>query len=79
MELTTSGEMSQHGIIRLNKKGKKMKDKLETIKTNLIMLLRRIEEAKCPEEVNYNLFWKLEEINERLGEIEMLIQELEEL
>jgi len=56
-----------------------MKDKLETIKTNLIMLIKRIDEAKCPEEVNYDLFWNLEGINERLGEVEMLIQELEEL
>lgn len=56
-----------------------MKDKLETIKTNLIILLRRIDEVKCPEEVNYDLYWKLEEINERLGEVEILIQELEEM
>lgn len=55
------------------------KDKLETIKTNLIMLLRRIDEAKCTEEVNYDLYWKLEEINEKLGEVEILILELEEL
>jgi hypothetical protein len=56
-----------------------MKDKLETIRTNLIMLIKRIDEANCPEEVNYDMFWKLEEINEKLGEVEMLIQDLEEL
>ena len=56
-----------------------MKDTLETIKTNLIILLRRIDEVKYPDEINYDLFWKLEEINERLGEVEILIQELEEL
>jgi hypothetical protein len=55
-----------------------MKEKLETIRTNLIMLVKRIDEAKCSEEVNYDSYWKLEEINEKLGEIEMLIQDLEE-
>lgn len=56
-----------------------MKEKLETIETNLIMLIRKIEEIKCDKEVNYDLFRKLEEINEKIEEIEMLLQELEEL
>ncbi len=55
-----------------------MKEKLDTIETNLIMLIRRIEEIKCSKEVNYDLFWKLEEINGKISEIEILIQELEE-
>lgn len=56
-----------------------MKEKLDTIETNLIMLIRKIEELKCSGEVNYDAFWKLENINEKIEEIEMLIQELEEL
>ncbi|GJQ44123.1 MAG: hypothetical protein JETCAE03_36210 [Ignavibacteriaceae bacterium] len=56
-----------------------MKDKLETIKTNLIMLLGKIDEVKYPDEINYDLFLKLEEINKKLAEVEMLIQGLEEL
>ena len=54
-----------------------MKDKLEIIRANLIMLIKRIDEANYPEEVNYDLFWKLEEINEKLGEVELLIQEID--
>jgi hypothetical protein len=56
-----------------------MEDKLETIRTNLIMLIKRIDEAKFPEEVNYNSYLKLEEINEKLGEVEDLIKEMESL
>lgn len=56
-----------------------MKEKLETIETNLIMLIRKIEELKCSDEVNYDAFWKLENINEKIEEIEMLIQDLGEL
>ena len=55
-----------------------MKDKLETIKTNLIMLIKMIEEGQWADEVNYSSFQKLEKINEKLGEIETLIQGLEE-
>ena len=54
-----------------------MKDKLETIKTNLIMLIKMIEEGQWADEVNYSSFQKLEKINEKLGEVEVLIQEIE--
>jgi hypothetical protein len=54
-----------------------MKDKLVTIKANLLILIRRIEKVDCSEEINYNLFQKLEEINEKIGEIETLIKEME--
>ena len=54
-----------------------MKDKLETIQTNLLILIRRIERLECSNEINYSSFQKLEKINEKLGEVEILIQELE--
>jgi len=60
-------------------KGAEMKDKIQTIRINLILLLKMIDEIHCTEEVNYDLFWKLEEINERLGDVELLIRELDEL
>lgn len=56
-----------------------MKDKIETIKTNLLLLLKMIEDGQWSDEVNYSSFQKLEKINEKLGEVEMLIKELEEL
>ena len=54
-----------------------MKDKLETIKTNLLLLIKMIEEGQWSDEVNYSSFQKLEEINEKLGEVEILIREIE--
>ncbi|MBL1123418.1 MAG: hypothetical protein D8M26_11050 [Ignavibacteriae bacterium] len=56
-----------------------MKEKLDTIESNLIKLIRKIEEIKCSEEVDYDAFWKLEKINKKIEEIEILLQELEEL
>lgn len=54
-----------------------MKEKLETIKINLLLLLKMIEEGQWADEVNYSSFQKLEKINEKLGEVEVLIKELE--
>ena len=54
-----------------------MKEKLETIKINLNLLIKMIEEGQWADEVNYSSFQKLEEINEKLGEVEVLIQEME--
>ena len=54
-----------------------MKEKLETIKINLQLLITMIEDGQWPEEVNYSSFQKLEKINEKLGEVEMLIREIE--
>jgi len=56
-----------------------MKDKIETIKTNLMILIKMIEAEHWTDEINYSSFQKLEKINEKLGEVEMLIQALEEL
>lgn len=56
-----------------------MKDKLETIKINLLLLIKMIEEGQWSDEVNYSSFQKLEKINEKLGEVEILIKEIEEL
>ena len=56
-----------------------MKDKLKTIKINLILLLKMIEEGQWSDEVNYSSFQKLEKINEKLGEVEVLIKEMESL
>ncbi len=55
-----------------------MKDKLKTIKINLHLLITMIEKGQWSDEVNYSSFQKLEKINEKLGEIESLIQGLEE-
>lgn len=54
-----------------------MKEKIETIKINLQLLITMIEEGQWTEAVNYSSFQKLEKINEKLGEVEMLIKELE--
>lgn len=57
--------------------GEKMKEKLETIKINLLLLIKMIEEGQWADEVNYSSFQKLEKINEKLGEVEILIQQME--
>lgn len=54
-----------------------MKEKLTVIKVNLISLLRKIEKIECTEEINYELFQKVEEINKKLADIEAIIEELE--
>jgi hypothetical protein len=56
-----------------------MKEKLETIKINLLLLIKMIEEGQWSDKINYSSFQKLEKINEKLGEVEVLIQDLEEL
>jgi len=54
-----------------------MNDKLVTIKSNLLLLIKMIEEGRWSDEVNYSSFEKLEKINEKLGEVEVLIKEIE--
>lgn len=53
-----------------------MKDKLTSIRVNLIYLLRKIENLECSEQINYELIRKVDEINKKLGEVESLIQEI---
>lgn len=54
-----------------------MNDKISAIKVNLITLIRKIEMLECYEEINYELFNKLDEINKKLAEVETLIEEIE--
>ncbi len=54
-----------------------MADKLTSIKVNLISLLRKIEKLEHPEEINYELFQKMDEINKKLAEVENLVEEIE--
>ena len=56
-----------------------MKDKLTSLRVNLISLLRKIEKLECSEQINYELIRKVDEINKKLGDVEALIQEIETL
>ncbi|MCH7973387.1 MAG: hypothetical protein IH949_05800 [Bacteroidetes bacterium] len=54
-----------------------MEDKIEAIKVNLIMLLKRIEEMRFDEQVNYEIEQKVNEINQKIYEIADLFEEIE--
>jgi hypothetical protein len=54
-----------------------MNDKITSIKVNLITLIKKIEMLECYEEINYELFNKLDQINKKLAEVETLIEEIE--
>lgn len=54
-----------------------MKEKLTSIRVNLISLLRKLEKLECSDEINYELLQKVDEINKKLVEVETLIQEIE--
>lgn len=54
-----------------------MNDKISAIKVNLITLIRKIEMLECYEEINYELFNKLDEINKKIDDVESLIEEIE--
>jgi hypothetical protein len=40
-------------------------------------LIKKIEMLECYEEINYEFFNKLDEINKKLAEVETLIEEIE--
>lgn len=54
-----------------------MHDKISAIKVNLITLIKKIEMLECYEEINYELFNKLDEINKKIDDVESLIVEIE--
>lgn len=53
-----------------------MKVKLTSVKVNLISILRKIEKLEYSEEINYELFQKVDEINNKLAEAENLVEEI---
>ncbi len=54
-----------------------MKDKLTSIKINLVLLLRRVEKFDPSEQVNYDVLKKLNEIQEKIFQLSDLLEEIE--
>lgn len=54
-----------------------LQEKLSAIKVNLILLLRKAEKLALPEAADYRLINKVNELHQKLAEIEMILEEIE--